>query len=97
MLQIAQKNNKNLVILRIENRLNMCYNKYRKTRKGLTTMTRKVIAKIMIECWDYKTKAEFTNKIKFLKVCMYHTDNAEKASDIQNAIWYSMDKMKRFA
>ena len=51
----------------------------------------------MIECWDYKTKAEFTNKIKFLKVCMYHTDNAEKASDIQNAIWYLMDKMKRFA
>lgn len=75
----------------------MWYNKYRKKRKGLTTMTRKVIAKIMIECWDYKTKAEFANKIKFLRVCMYHTDNAEKASDIQNAIWYLMDKMKRFA
>lgn len=75
----------------------MWYNKYRKERKELSDMTKRTIAKIMIECWDYKTKAEFTNKIKFLKVCMYHTNNAEKASDIQNAIWYLTDKMKRFA
>ena len=66
-------------------------------RKGLSNMTKKILAKMMINCWDYTEKKQFENQINFLSVCMYHTKNEEKASDIQNVIWYLMDKMKRFA
>ena len=59
-------------------------------------MTKKTLATIMINCWSYTLKNQFENQINFLIICMYHTDNEQKANDIQNVIWYLMDKMEQF-
>lgn len=55
-------------------------------------MTKRILAKLMIKCWDFKTVQEFNNLIELLTICLYHTDEVEKAEDIQNAIWYIVDK-----
>lgn len=59
-------------------------------------MTKTRLAKLMISCWDFTTEEEFTNLIAFLTVCMYHTENEEKAENIQDVIWYVLDKLRNF-
>lgn len=56
-------------------------------------MTRTNLAKLMISCYTFNTKEEFIRLINYLTICMYHTDNNEMASDIQDVIWYISDKM----
>lgn len=57
-------------------------------------MNKKQLAKILISTWDMN-KEELTRLIQFLTVCMYHADEPEKISDIQNLIWYATDKINR--
>ncbi len=55
-------------------------------------MTQRTLAKLMIKCWDFQTEKEFNDLIELLTVCLYHTTEIEKAENIQNAIWYIVDK-----
>lgn len=58
-------------------------------------MNKKTIAKLMISTFDFHSKDEYIRLIEFLTLCMYHSDNEQKSSDIQNAIWYIVDRMNR--
>lgn len=59
-------------------------------------MTKTRLAKLMISCWDFTTEKEFTDLIAFLTVCMYHTNNTQMASYMQDVIWYLEDKKRNF-
>lgn len=57
-------------------------------------MTRKQLARIIAKSYDYKTKKDFTKVLNFLAVCMFHTEEKQEATDIQNVIWYLEDKRR---
>lgn len=58
-------------------------------------MNRKILVNIMIECWNYSNVQQFTNKIQFLTLCMYHTQNEQLSSDIEDVIYYLIDKQNQ--
>ena len=58
-------------------------------------MTKTNLAKLIISCFDFQTVEEYDNLISHLKICLFHTENPEKADDIENAMFYIIDK-KRF-
>ena len=55
-------------------------------------MTKINLAKLIISCFDFQTVKEFDNLINYLKICLFHIENPEKADDIENAMFYVMDK-----
>ena len=59
-------------------------------------MTKINLAKLIISCFDFQTIKEYDNLIAYLKICLFHTENTEKADDIENAMFYIMDKKKSF-
>ena len=59
-------------------------------------MTKTNLAKLIISCFDFQTVKEYDNLIAYLKTCFFHTENPEKADDIENAMFYVMDKKKVF-
>lgn len=58
-------------------------------------MNRKTLVQIMIECWNYSNTQQFTDKIQFLKLCMYHTQDKQKSNDIEQIIFYLIDKQNQ--
>lgn len=57
-------------------------------------MTVKTLARIIVNCYDYKTVADFDRIINHLTVVYYHTEDSKLAKDIQKTIFYLMDKRK---
>lgn len=60
-------------------------------------MTKKDLARLIIKSYDFKTKDDYTNIIRFLTTCLFHTADKDQSNDIQNTIWYLQDKMQKFA
>jgi hypothetical protein len=57
-------------------------------------MTVRTLAKIIVNCYDYKTVEEFDRIINHLTIVYYHTDDDKLAEDIQKTIFYLMDKRR---
>lgn len=57
-------------------------------------MTVKTLAKIIVNCYDYKTVEDFDCVINHLTIVYYHTDDNELAKNIQKTIFYLMDKRR---
>lgn len=58
-------------------------------------MNRKKLCQLIWQTWDFKKLVEFENLIYHLNVIMFHTECEEQAEDIQKAIWFVQDQIKR--
>ena len=59
-------------------------------------MTKRDLAKLIIKSYDFKTKDDYSNIIRFLTTCLFHTIDNDQSKDIQSTIWYLQDKMQKF-
>ena len=59
-------------------------------------MTKRDLARLIIKSYDFKTKDDYINIIRFLTTCLFHTIDNDQSKDIQNTIWYLQDKMQKF-
>ena len=57
-------------------------------------MTVKTLARIIVNCYDFKTVEDFDRTINHLTIVYYHTDDDKLAKDIQKTIFYLMDKRR---
>ena len=58
-------------------------------------MTTKALAKMIINSFTETDKEKLNRQIKYLQTCYFHSNNVNLQNDIQQTIYYLMDKVKK--
>ena len=59
-------------------------------------MNRKRLCQLLRETYDFNKLKQFEDLIYHLNIIMFHTKCDEQAYDLQIAIWFVQDQIKKF-